>query len=746
MKVAILVPRRNDNGWRDRLWAHCRPIWEQNFPNWPIFEGHHDASEGPFNRSAAVNRAASLADGWMNGWDVALVIDSDTISEPEAVRAAVQRTWETGVLSVAHDERHMLSRRGTDQVLAGTAPKDLQGRYAVKRTYRDSVSCAIAVRRQEWDAVGGFDTRFEGWGFEDTAFRVAIETVTDRAMHVEKASCYHLWHETAPGADHSSPTFAKNYTLKVRYERAHFQPERLKALLTGAPDPGLAYSTIPRIMHRTVPADTPAQVEDWWLGLQRLHPDWELKTWRDPLSAEDFPITHHLHKLCASGAQKAGLVRLELLVTHGGVYVDSDVEGIRPLDSLLHVPAFAAWEDEKVVPDAILGAMPGHPVFKQMLGRAMSLVELGSQDAWETGPGVTTAMLPWREDVLLLPPGSFYPVHYREKHNVGTRNKQPWVFLEHKWHHSWDAKKKKKPNPTRQVESRPLRQRPTPRAAPRQKSVPDEPKVELLTEMPDGVTMAICMPWRDSGDKWRRLAFEWCNKLWSDAGFTVYEGDGKSRSAMCNNAAVKAVADEVDVLVFADADTWAKPEQVITAAALAHEKQNAVHAFTKYIKLDAQRTRMYLKKDPLEVKAHSLTRMGKSKTEHVSGLTAVPVGLWKQIGGFDERFVGWGFEDQAFHLAAEVMGGEVLRIPGPAIHWYHGNDPSKAGQVSPTDPRLELMQEYCQAAGRAPSSGRVGRLVTTGFISVTATEPDAKKMQSVLAGSGGPFSRPDAVS
>ena len=35
-------------------------------------------------------------------------------------------------------------------------------------------------------------------------------------------------------------------------------------------------------------------------------------------------------------------------------------------------------------------------------------------DTWHTGPGVLTDVLPLRRDVLLLPPGSFYPVHYRD--------------------------------------------------------------------------------------------------------------------------------------------------------------------------------------------------------------------------------------------------------------------------------------------------------------------------------------------
>src|SRR5690606_32786782 len=225
----------------------------------------------------------------------------------------------------------------------------------------------------------------------------------------------------SPEASKYAPTFTRNNARKLRYERALYQPERLRAILEGRPDPGLNLAAIPRVLHRTVPLETDAQVEEWWDRFAAMHPDWDLRTWREPLDPADFPLTGHLFDRCANGAQKAGLVRLELLATHGGVYVDSDVEPIRPPGALTHLPAFAGWEDERVVPDAVLGAAPGHPAIKECLARAIALVEGGSQDAWETGPGVTTTILPWRDDVLLLPPGSFYPVHYLEKAALGSR-------------------------------------------------------------------------------------------------------------------------------------------------------------------------------------------------------------------------------------------------------------------------------------------------------------------------------------
>lgn len=432
MNVAILVPRRADGGHRDRLWDFARKRWETDFPDWPIIEGHHNT--GPFDRSAALNTAAREA----SDWDVAVVIDADVLANRDAARTAVDVAAATGRMVVSHNERVMLTREGTKKVLAGYTGS-WRARGIEERTYTDSVSCCVAIPRKLWDLVGGFDERFSGWGYEDTAFEITAETLSGETLIRLTSELFHLHHAVSPEAGKDAPTRKVNAERLAQYRAARGDREAIRRLIAPLE---LNPTRIPRILHRTVPAETSDEVETWWAKFQQLHPEWDCRTHRDPLDPADWPLTSDLWGRCANGAQKAGLIRLEALFTHGGIYVDSDVEPFRSLEALLCCEAFAGWEDETTVPDAILGARSGHPAFGLMLEKARTALT-GGGDAWQTGPGVTTEVLPNRSDVLLLPPGAFYEAHYLEKRRLSEPNK-PYEFARHHWHHSWgsDAQKR----------------------------------------------------------------------------------------------------------------------------------------------------------------------------------------------------------------------------------------------------------------------------------------------------------------
>lgn len=197
---------------------------------------------------------------------------------------------------------------------------------------------------------------------------------------------------------------------------------------------------IPPRLIQSVPEHTSPTQDRLWSEAQDLHPDWECVSYRDPINPELFPITSPYWAKCSSGAQLAGLVRLEALLHLGGIWIDSDIQLFRPLDPLRPCRAFAAWEEPNVVPDAVIGAEAGHPAIGTCVDLAIERLNNGG-GAWETGPGVTTTVFPDRHDVLLLGPDTFYPVFYDPRHDLEARldayRPQPWTFGMHRWDWSW---------------------------------------------------------------------------------------------------------------------------------------------------------------------------------------------------------------------------------------------------------------------------------------------------------------------
>ena len=214
------------------------------------------------------------------------------------------------------------------------------------------------------------------------------------------------------------------------------------ALLEAAPRlPG----GIPKILHRVwFGADVPPDAVEFGDAWERLHPDWTVVLWRDwtlPALTNAAAVDASVH-----AAQKADIVRFDLLQRWGGVYVDTDVEPLQPLDDLLaEVPRALAREDERWVGTAFIAARPRDPFIEWMvenLRRRVAADDGSTPPNVLTGPKfVTTALQRWidegGDEVTVFPRELFYPYHFSERHRRGERF--PNAYAVHHWTATWIA-------------------------------------------------------------------------------------------------------------------------------------------------------------------------------------------------------------------------------------------------------------------------------------------------------------------
>lgn len=88
-------------------------------------------------------------------------------------------------------------------------------------------------------------------------------------------------------------------------------------------------------------------------------PDYEIKEWNeDNFDLELYPYVREAYNN-RKFAFVTDVVRLYALYTEGGIYMDTDVEVLKPLDCFLNHQAFSGFEDEYNVPTGIMASEKG---------------------------------------------------------------------------------------------------------------------------------------------------------------------------------------------------------------------------------------------------------------------------------------------------------------------------------------------------------------------------------------------------
>jgi len=439
----------------------------------------------------------------------------------------------------------------------------------------------------------------------------------------------------------------------------------------------------PKTFHRIWLSD-PERPEflAWRDKLAALHPDWTIRTWQDPDELKwmrHYDLMRSLLETDPYG-RAPDLLRYELLFRFGGTYIDTDFEPLRGFDELYVDPRpFAAWESDRTMCTALLAAPPEHPAIGVLLDGVVERLKAteGKPANEAIGPEYATALWRERDDVRRLPPWTFYPVCWYERNLLGRVEYPERTYAVHHWAKGWDPAKPKKPAEV------------------------------LATPSPSkgNVPISFLVAFRDAdGARTRLWDFirERTEIEFPDAEIIVGTDDGDDpfhKTLALNRAAREATS---DIFVIWDADTWLSPDAIRAAAKQVNEAPHRwVKPWQRKIKLNAAATEHVLSLG-LEWDG-TLNHRPFGSPEHSNTFWAGPPivlhrSAWETVGGHDERFRGWGSEDESFAFALQRLVGQP--ISGQRATAYHLHHPRIGRSGRDAWPGQDLAQRNQELANR----------------------------------------------
>ncbi len=229
---------------------------------------------------------------------------------------------------------------------------------------------------------------------------------------------------------------------------------------------------IPRILHQTwKTSSVPEPLASFQARWRELHPDFEYRLWtdeqNDALVRSEFPELHALYRSFPREIYRADMARCLYLLRFGGVYVDLDVEPLRPLDGFLAECGECVLGAEpesharkrrgksRLACNAIMASAPGHPFWRRMLEEMARRAARGGADpVGVTGPLALDAAFEAHGKelgVMVSEPDAFFPLPDLDaqslpldararKHFQSMRELELYPsssFGVHHWAHTW---------------------------------------------------------------------------------------------------------------------------------------------------------------------------------------------------------------------------------------------------------------------------------------------------------------------
>ncbi len=198
--------------------------------------------------------------------------------------------------------------------------------------------------------------------------------------------------------------------------------------------------------HNTKPKLAEKCIKSWKKNCQ----GYDIIEWNeDNFSIDSAPLYVRQAYSAQKWAFVTDYIRLWVLTEYGGIYMDTDVEVLKPLDPFLAHKAFSGFEDDIHIPTGIMACEKGFPLFREFLSfydNAEFIFPDGSinyqtnvttitQKCIEKGLKQNNAFQVI-EDFTLYPKDVFCPINYR----TGVLERSKRTVTIHWFAASWHSK------------------------------------------------------------------------------------------------------------------------------------------------------------------------------------------------------------------------------------------------------------------------------------------------------------------
>lgn len=170
-------------------------------------------------------------------------------------------------------------------------------------------------------------------------------------------------------------------------------------------------------------------IESWKTMCQ----GYTIKKWdEENFDVESHPFTSRMYKE-KKYAFVADYVRLVALHENGGIYLDTDMLLVQPLDKLLDTSLLLGKESETFISCGMIGATPHHPFIEKMREKYDTIKEL------QPNPVIMTELYNTMHptDTTVMPARAFYPYDAYHIHNYHGQTLSEEVYGIHLWNYSW---------------------------------------------------------------------------------------------------------------------------------------------------------------------------------------------------------------------------------------------------------------------------------------------------------------------